>query len=354
MVGGGSVVKLLPFAEAVKRLTDPVGTDDDFAIESEQVPLRDSMTLRRLEHPCRGDTCTHAECFELQSYVASFCESFKASQQAEPRCPVCSKLLPPESLHTDELFWRILQELPANADTVAINFAEATYTDPCESSELVHEVLTIIDSDGDGDGDGDDIYIIEPATGSSSGGSTSQGSSSSNGPKPLASLVAPSKPPPTAIVSMTSLRQAARAKTRRAGKAPAAVSAAAPSRASEGTFPGTSASGGSSDGGSTSGCDAVSEQALVDMVNTWTALDFQQLVSGVGEVLANNIIDQRRVQRFTVPIEESLQSVFRIGQMKAAQIVSSLRVRLCMHLWVWSVRFHAVGCAQNPACIFLM
>ncbi|GIQ83239.1 hypothetical protein KIPB_004530 [Kipferlia bialata] len=59
--------------------------DDDLCIDSLSLPLRDPLTLSRIEVPVRGDQCTHTKCLDLRSFLTHVLE------HSVWQCPVCKK-----------------------------------------------------------------------------------------------------------------------------------------------------------------------------------------------------------------------------------------------------------------------
>ena len=94
-VGDNANVKVLTFNDALVALSSRGIDPNDEAegivqvIGAETLSLIDRVLLRRLRVPCRGDKCSHAECFDLEAY----CHGMAQTGDADPRCPVF--VLPP-------------------------------------------------------------------------------------------------------------------------------------------------------------------------------------------------------------------------------------------------------------------
>ncbi|KAJ3328841.1 SUMO ligase siz1, partial [Blyttiomyces sp. JEL0837] len=91
--------------------------DDDVIAMSEMVTLKDPVTKCRITSPCRGSTCQHAQCFDLEFYLEL--------NQTHPTwtCPVCSKFAVWKDLFVDGYFKEIL-ETAAKLDDDDIESAE--------------------------------------------------------------------------------------------------------------------------------------------------------------------------------------------------------------------------------------
>jgi hypothetical protein len=76
--------------------------------------LHDPVTLVRLRIPARGTVCTHAQCFDLPSYI-----SFQRSD-VRFLCPVCQQRVLFEDLVIDPFFARVLEEIGPRVDDVCI------------------------------------------------------------------------------------------------------------------------------------------------------------------------------------------------------------------------------------------
>lgn len=76
--------------------------------------LHDPVTLVRLRIPARGTVCTHAQCFDLPSYI-----SFQRSD-VRFLCPVCQQRVLFEDLVIDPFFARVLNEIGPRVDDVCI------------------------------------------------------------------------------------------------------------------------------------------------------------------------------------------------------------------------------------------
>jgi hypothetical protein len=95
-------LRLLPLSSAIAAIATRGGEDDDVALTTFELPLRDRFSLQRITVPCRGDACSHNECFDLQSY-----DERNRGKRAS-LCPICSVELPRRHLHIDELVLRLL------------------------------------------------------------------------------------------------------------------------------------------------------------------------------------------------------------------------------------------------------
>lgn len=149
-----SRILLLPFAEAVEALLQRTSN----LIDSFELPLIDSYTLKRQTVPCRGLNCKHNDTFDLQTFVAH------NSRNIDTRCPVCDHMTPVCDLRQDALVLRLLGAI--QNDAIQLRPKEQTYA--CSSATASttlnvstnSDVIEVFDSDDESD---DDVCIISVA-----------------------------------------------------------------------------------------------------------------------------------------------------------------------------------------------
>jgi E3 SUMO-protein ligase PIAS1 len=92
-------------AEVVKRVIRKERTladlrakadDTDIITTSTNMKLKDPVSFMRIQIPCRGSSCEHVGCFDLQTYLQM------QEQAPQWECPLCSKKAPFNDLAVDE------------------------------------------------------------------------------------------------------------------------------------------------------------------------------------------------------------------------------------------------------------
>jgi len=89
-------------------IIEELGTGD------EVVPLKDPLSLCRIQMPAKGKKCVHKACFDL----VGFLEFGKSSKTYN--CPRCDKPTPFNDLLVDPLMQRILKEVGENVEKVLV------------------------------------------------------------------------------------------------------------------------------------------------------------------------------------------------------------------------------------------
>jgi hypothetical protein len=72
------------------------------------------LSKKRISMPGRGISCTHVECFDIESYVMT------CVTKSNWNCPICNKPVPPDSLRTDIWLLKILETLSKSSMDVEI------------------------------------------------------------------------------------------------------------------------------------------------------------------------------------------------------------------------------------------
>ncbi|KAI9245827.1 MIZ/SP-RING zinc finger-domain-containing protein [Phascolomyces articulosus] len=101
--GRGIVNRLLGKTNDGKENTD----DDDIQIHQTNVKigLKCPISLQRIKLPTKGETCKHADCFDLSPYLAVNHEN------PSWKCPHCNEYTPPNKLYRDAFFEDLLQRV---------------------------------------------------------------------------------------------------------------------------------------------------------------------------------------------------------------------------------------------------
>jgi E3 SUMO-protein ligase PIAS1 len=70
--------------------------DTDIITTSTNMKLKDPVSFMRIQIPCRGSSCEHVGCFDLETYLSM------QEQAPQWECPLCSKKAPFADLAVDE------------------------------------------------------------------------------------------------------------------------------------------------------------------------------------------------------------------------------------------------------------
>ena len=153
-------IPLLTFAdslEAIRQRTSDI-------IDSFELSLIDSYSMKRQKTPLRGFVCTHNDTFDLTTYNAHNYGKINFE------CPVCFEPTPTSALRHDELVLRLLSAMP-NSDTVKVYPKTLEYqSSPDQELKMPHDLCRIIEILDSGDENQDQVIdddvsiIISPST----------------------------------------------------------------------------------------------------------------------------------------------------------------------------------------------
>ncbi len=87
---------------------DEEDEDDLLACDEEIVPVKDPLTMSRIEIPAKGLYCVHRRCFDLETYI-EYCAKSRLWQ-----CPCCSRRLPCEEVIIDDYMTKVFEKLSQN------------------------------------------------------------------------------------------------------------------------------------------------------------------------------------------------------------------------------------------------
>ncbi|EXL66642.1 hypothetical protein FOPG_17202 [Fusarium oxysporum f. sp. conglutinans race 2 54008] len=104
----------LPIDSAKQGLINAKIQDPDVIATSQVLSLRCPLSQMRLGLPCRGQSCTHLQCFDATSYLQL------QAQGPQWECPICRKATPFEKLAVDLYMKDILHRTPISQDTITI------------------------------------------------------------------------------------------------------------------------------------------------------------------------------------------------------------------------------------------
>eukprot|EP00039_Didymoeca_costata_P030814 m.31490 g.31490 ORF g.31490 m.31490 type:complete len:383 (+) comp8324_c0_seq1:312-1460(+) len=139
-------LKVLRLQEAISQL-EVRGSCGGVILNSFDVALYDKLTHAALDIPCRGENCTHNECFNLDTY------KLYNKDRYPHKCPLCPEELPSHKVYMDELFLRLCGAFE-NVSNVQINLdTQECKTSPSEKNHIdsvnVEEFVNEFDDDDD-------------------------------------------------------------------------------------------------------------------------------------------------------------------------------------------------------------
>ncbi|EFC44366.1 hypothetical protein NAEGRDRAFT_79767 [Naegleria gruberi] len=134
----------------------PISKHDDMIDElegcDEIVPLKDPLSLCRIELPAKGKFCVHKSCFDLVGYL-----DFGASSKTY-NCPRCDKPLPFDQLIIDPLMQKILSSVSQDVDKVLVRHdGSFTVCDDAPKKKIATPAKPPIIADIIDDDDEDDV-----------------------------------------------------------------------------------------------------------------------------------------------------------------------------------------------------
>ena len=88
--------------------------DDDVSATSTRMSLKDPISTMRIKLPVRSSHCTHIQCFDGHMFLQL------QEQAPQWNCPVCSKVVPLETLCIDKYFEDILDRTPEAIEKVDV------------------------------------------------------------------------------------------------------------------------------------------------------------------------------------------------------------------------------------------
>jgi hypothetical protein len=91
--------------------------EDEFETTAATVSLCDPISLTRIETPVRFRTCTHFQCFDVDTHFQ--CQTHPPTTHS--RCPVCNISAPTASLVIDTWFQSLLRTVPADHKFVEVD-----------------------------------------------------------------------------------------------------------------------------------------------------------------------------------------------------------------------------------------
>ncbi|KAI8827087.1 uncharacterized protein EV422DRAFT_512578 [Fimicolochytrium jonesii] len=115
----------------------PAAQDDDIEMGNQVLSFQDPLTLARINLPCKGRTCNHAQCFDCEAFISMNQGAIKW------KCPICSKPVEGKDLLIDPTFTNTLTNYP-DADRCII--LPNGLTAPFETSPAPRTVTAIIQS----------------------------------------------------------------------------------------------------------------------------------------------------------------------------------------------------------------
>nr|KMM70017.1 MIZ zinc finger domain-containing protein [Coccidioides posadasii RMSCC 3488] len=112
-----NAIEVLPKATAlnriIRKLQDAIANDDEVVIVDDYIAidLVDPFMARIFEIPVRGKLCSHWECFDLDTFLATRPTGTGHSMAENWKCPICRKDARPQSLLIDEFLLDIRSQL---------------------------------------------------------------------------------------------------------------------------------------------------------------------------------------------------------------------------------------------------
>ncbi|KAL2887213.1 E3 SUMO-protein ligase pli1 [Ceratocystis lukuohia] len=109
VTNGSKITKESVIRELTKTLDDP-----DIEATSQILSLKCPLSYSRLQLPCRGISCRHNQCFDVNSYLL-------LQQQAPTwQCPICNNYTPFSELAIDQYVQEILETTASSLEQVNI------------------------------------------------------------------------------------------------------------------------------------------------------------------------------------------------------------------------------------------
>ncbi|KAL1962044.1 hypothetical protein VTN77DRAFT_630 [Rasamsonia byssochlamydoides] len=112
------VIHRLPAVESreqIRKRLSMQSNDDDLVVMDDYITidLRDPFTARVFDTPVRGRSCTHRECFDLDTFLQTVVMTPATTGKRAPylRCPICRKDARPSYLLVDEFLIEVRSEL---------------------------------------------------------------------------------------------------------------------------------------------------------------------------------------------------------------------------------------------------
>lgn len=96
------------------RVTESAG-ENVLETVSQQVSLRDPVSLVRIRVPVRGHKCDHLQCFDLETHW-----QVNSREHSSWACPVCGVAALAADLEKCDYSWNILSKVEHSVDTVTI------------------------------------------------------------------------------------------------------------------------------------------------------------------------------------------------------------------------------------------
>ncbi len=145
-------LKMLSIEDSVNLLWKSIHDTDSITV-SERLYLRDSLTFKRFKTPCKGVSCHHLPCFELDVYQ----QYNKKRGLNEYRCPICDESCCASKLYVDSVLLYLLELFPD--DFVSLS-PDGRFAVPSKISGCNSDVITL-------DEDDDDTAVVESVSSSS-------------------------------------------------------------------------------------------------------------------------------------------------------------------------------------------
>jgi hypothetical protein len=108
--------------------------DDDVMVHDVQViPLKDPVSMDRIEIPVKGRTCVHRTVFDLSTYL-----HFGHSSHSW-NCPCCDKPLPFVNLIVDDIMDKIVNEVDQSAEKIILHI-DGSYEVPTDTKSSTPKI----------------------------------------------------------------------------------------------------------------------------------------------------------------------------------------------------------------------
>ena len=126
-IGGRQAITTSQTEALLRKIRQASETEGIEVVSDDSISLKCPLSFARIDVPCRGSRCAHAQCFDLRSFLA-FAERFHRWS-----CPVCEDVVSFDELRVDELTVRALRLQP-EADRFTMGAKGITFSSACESS----------------------------------------------------------------------------------------------------------------------------------------------------------------------------------------------------------------------------